>query len=168
MCKLIYQTQVHFLSAQIALQRVFILGMYIFEALLKRECICEIWRFAQDLCEASLNNKASSNGKKGRIFTQHYDSTYSIFIFWGSSRDEPSAQCIGPLELGAPRTRETTSSVMPRKKSVKSWGVWIFCSSSSQPLPAAASPLLCCHSADEHEEMHYALSPSWFIVPVAS
>ena len=94
MCKLIYQTQVHFLSAQIALQRVFILGMYIFEALLKRECICEIWRFAQDLCEASLNNKASSNGKKGRIFTQHYDSTYSIFIFWGSSRDEPSAQCI--------------------------------------------------------------------------
>ena len=105
--------------------------MYNFEALLKRECICEIWRFAQDLCEASLNNKASSNGKKGRIFTQHYDSTYSISIFWGSSRDEPSAQCIGPLELGAPRTRETTSSVMPRKKSVKSWGVWIFCSSSS-------------------------------------
>ena len=148
--------------------------MHNFEALLKRECICEIWRFAQDLCEASLNNKASSNGKKGRIFTQHYDSTYSIFIFWGSSRDEPSAQCI---------CRTAGVSWVHHALLVKLLHLWcpgknpsnreecesfvVLAHSLFLPRPAA-SPLLCCHSTDEHEEMHYALSPSWFIVPVAS
>ena len=145
MCKLIYQKQVHFL----ALQKVFIactyLGCITLELCLRGNVYVRYDALHRTYVKPLWITKHLRMGKRA-VFSSSRFYIFN-FYFFGSC-------CCYQLNLLAAAARETTSSGAQEKKSLMSWGVWIFCGPISR------------RNTKRGREMHYALSPSWFIMAV--